>query len=136
MLQDLITNVLAAREALLAGGVIGNRLNPWHLNLAASAYRIQAYTLQIPDRFGFFLPGPPRLQVYQAAMFMILFFMTCVSLILVTAMFSFFCLVRLPNLLQLAFLCYSMPVGLFCRCWILSWGDRTRAPGYEWRTGR
>jgi hypothetical protein len=38
MIHDLITIILAAREALLVGGVIDNRLNPWHLNLATSAY--------------------------------------------------------------------------------------------------
>ncbi len=42
------------------------KLNPVHLALGIRGYWIQSQVLHIPDRFGFFSPGPPRLQVHQA----------------------------------------------------------------------
>lgn len=35
------------------------RLNPVYLAIASRSYRIQSHTLHIPDRSGFFSPGPP-----------------------------------------------------------------------------
>lgn len=45
------------------------RLNPALLAFAVNAYRIQSQILRIPDRFGLFSAGPPRLQVWEADMF-------------------------------------------------------------------
>ncbi|KAK6954768.1 hypothetical protein Daesc_004737 [Daldinia eschscholtzii] len=47
-----------------------NTLNPVRLAVGARCYRIQSRLLRIPDRYGIFSPGPPRLQVYQAGRFM------------------------------------------------------------------
>ncbi|KAL8948227.1 MAG: hypothetical protein Q9222_005563, partial [Ikaeria aurantiellina] len=40
-------------------------LNTAVLAIANTGYRIQSHILRIPDRMGFFAPGPPRLQVYE-----------------------------------------------------------------------
>jgi hypothetical protein len=49
--------------------VIDHNLNPVHLAIARRGYAIQSNVLRIPDRFGFFAPGPPRLQAYNGAKF-------------------------------------------------------------------
>jgi hypothetical protein len=48
---------------------IDGQLNPVHLGVAAHGYWIQSSVLHIPNRFGFFSPGPPRLQVFHGALF-------------------------------------------------------------------
>ena len=42
-------------------------LNPMLLAFATEGYRIQSQYLGIPDRWGYFSPGTPRLQVHEAA---------------------------------------------------------------------
>lgn len=42
-------------------------LNPVHLAIAERGYWIQSRILRIPDRFGYFSPGPLQLQAYQSA---------------------------------------------------------------------
>ena len=53
-------------RSFFAGPVINGELNPAALTFGQAGYRIQSQKLHIPDRFGWFAPGPPRLQVYDA----------------------------------------------------------------------
>ncbi|RYP65286.1 hypothetical protein DL770_009032 [Monosporascus sp. CRB-9-2] len=62
---SLTSGILKAVKALLSPQIIDNRLNPYYLAVATRAYWIQSHILRIPDRFGFFSPGPPRLQVLE-----------------------------------------------------------------------
>jgi hypothetical protein len=50
--------------------IINNRsLNPVQAAIGIRGYHIQSKVLHIPDRFGFFSPGPLRLQVREGALF-------------------------------------------------------------------
>ncbi len=89
MLDRIISRVLAVFKSLqtmnnayLAGEIVNNQLNPTHLAIATAGYRIQTETFHIPDRFGFFVAGPPRLQVRQAALFIHVIQGICLSLVL------------------------------------------------------
>lgn len=57
-----------------------NTLNPDLLTLGTTGYWIQSHILYIPDRYGFFSPGPPRLQVNQGFLFIFLSIMIVSSL--------------------------------------------------------
>lgn len=52
-----------------------SRLNPHHLALATRGYRIQSRVLHVPDRYGIFSPGPPRLQVHEGSTFFVMILM-------------------------------------------------------------
>ncbi|EQB58403.1 hypothetical protein CGLO_01351 [Colletotrichum gloeosporioides Cg-14] len=47
------------------------RLNTAHLAIATRGYYIQTEIFRIPERFGVFSPGPPRLQAHQGFLFVI-----------------------------------------------------------------
>ncbi|RYP80877.1 hypothetical protein DL769_002255 [Monosporascus sp. CRB-8-3] len=75
-------NILMAVKGLLGPEVLANvnnggvpSLNPYHIAIATGGYRIQSRVLNIPDRWDFFSPDPPRLQVHQGASFL---FMTLI----------------------------------------------------------
>lgn len=81
MVGKLISNILAISQGDWAGQIVNNPLNPLNLTIATTEYRIQSRTLQIPDRFGFFSPGPPRLQVHDGGMFIVIVGLICMNLI-------------------------------------------------------
>ena len=80
MSGELISNILAVPKGAFAGQIVNNQLNPLHLAVANTGYRIQSRTLQILDRFGLFSPGPPRLQVHEGLSFIIMVLWICLSL--------------------------------------------------------
>ena len=131
MFDKLISDILAIPKEVFAGQIVNNQLNPLHLAVAITGYRIQSRTLQIPDRFGFFSPGPPRLQVHEGLSFIIMIGWICLSLIF-DAFSVFLCrLYGLPTCQKLgaAFLLIIVPgVVLF---WIVAVYGRRRALGYE-----
>ena len=132
MLFTLISNILTYSKAALAGEIVNNRLNPIHLSFAAVAYAIQSQTLHIPDQYGFFSPGPPRLQVYEAAAFFAAVFGTW--LVLVSSGFVVLCMILggMPHWLRggVGFLLLTVFLAVFF--WTSMWYDRRRAPGYDW----
>ncbi len=132
MFGKLISNILAIPKGVFAGQIVNNRLNPLHLAIATTGYQIQSRTLQIPDRFGFFSPGPPRLQVHEGLSFIIMVGWICLNLIF-NAFSVFVCrLYGLPTCQKLgaAFSLTIVPgVVLF---WVGAVYGRRRAPGYEW----
>ena len=69
MSGKFIGNILTILKEAFAGEIVNNQLNSLRLAIATTGYRIQSCTLQIPDRFGFFSPGPPRLQVFEGLSF-------------------------------------------------------------------
>lgn len=56
-------------KTFFACETFNNRLHAVLLSIATIGYRIQSQSLHIPDRFGFFSSGPPRLQVQEAKSF-------------------------------------------------------------------
>jgi hypothetical protein len=133
MLTNIMNTVFTAREAFLAGAVINNTFNPWHLSFASSAYIIQSTKIHIPDHHGFFSRGPPRLQVHQAACFaaimFIALFMTGV------AAWSFLMLMSLRSTVKMKFVAaYSgMLICFIVGMWAITLGDEAWKLGYVWR---
>ncbi|KAJ8126140.1 hypothetical protein O1611_g7499 [Lasiodiplodia mahajangana] len=55
--------------SLWSGQVVGNRINPIYLGIGVRGYQIQSQVLRVPDRWGIFSPGPPRLQANEGFSF-------------------------------------------------------------------
>ena len=134
MFNKTLTNILTIPREAFAGQIINDRLNPFHLALASNGYRVQSRTLRIPDRYGFFSPGPPRLQVYEAVDFITM--ICCIAIILVFNALMVFAsrLDRLPPPKPLGSAALFLGMNLFVVIifWIVAIHDRHRAPGYEW----
>jgi hypothetical protein len=64
-----VTEILSTVRLALRSDVIDHSLNPVRLAIARRGYLIQSDILHIPDRFGYFSPGPPRLQAFEGGMF-------------------------------------------------------------------
>jgi len=65
MPHDLTSSILEAITAPFTPHMIAfNIPNSVHLAVATIGYWIQSQQLKIPDRYGFFSLGPPRLQVH------------------------------------------------------------------------
>ncbi|EHK21331.1 uncharacterized protein TRIVIDRAFT_223103 [Trichoderma virens Gv29-8] len=70
-------NALSAMDtikAMFSPAITRNQPNPVYVEMAARCYHIQSRVLHIPDRFGYFLPGPPRLAAQDAFAFALIFF--------------------------------------------------------------
>ena len=132
MFGKFISNSLAIYKEAFAGEIVNNQLNPLHLAIATTGYRIQSCTLQIPDRLGLFSPGPPRLQAHEGFCFIIVVFWYCV-VIFNGALMIFSS--RGHGLLTCqklgAIYLISMVPGTLM-IWIMAVNDPRRAPGYEW----
>jgi hypothetical protein len=134
LLLPLVQHVVTAGRAWLAGGeIIDNRLNPNYLAIATTGYRIQS-SLHIPNRIGFFSPGPPRLQVHQATSFIYMVIVTCVIGSLDGLTVLWMTLRPLPDtdLPKTCVIFVSVLVGLVVFFWVLECCNGRRAPGYEW----
>ena len=76
ILRNLLNTTLTTTRTFLSSSTINAHPNLLHLTLATRGYTIQSQTLYIPNRLGFFSPGPPRLQVRQAWLFGMMAFAT------------------------------------------------------------
>ncbi|RYP07058.1 hypothetical protein DL764_002749 [Monosporascus ibericus] len=136
MPPSITGDVLKVVKGLLSPQIIDNRLNPYHLAVATRAYWIQSHILRIPDRFGFFSPSPPRLQVHQSDWLIIL--VTMFGVLLCTAFFlsgTVALLYRLgerpvPTLLGPM---VALTVVTMASLWVLQCFDPRRALDYDWR---
>ena len=132
MPHNLTGNFLATAKGFLGPEIVDNRLNPVLLATATSGYRIQSHLLHIPDRFGFFLPGPPRLQVYQGAFFAFVVTGTCFSIVLGGFALLLMKLNGRPISPWLVVAMATMTVATVVTIWALACFDRHRAPDYDW----
>ena len=82
MLYNLISNILTTAKGVFAGKIVDNGLNPLHLAIATTGFRIQSCTLHIPNRIYFFSPGPPRLQGDEATPFIVLVCGSCLGIVM------------------------------------------------------
>lgn len=133
MFGEVIGSIVAVYKEAFAGQVINNRLNPLHLAVATTGYRVQSQTLQVPDRFGFFSPGPPRLQIHEGLYFILVVGSICLSLI-GDAFCVFVCnLHGAPTCQKLgAAYLLTLVVPVVIVLWIAAIYDPRRVPGYEW----
>lgn len=126
-------------ELLKPQVIASNTLNPKLLALGKRGYQFQQQVLRIPDRYGFFSPSPPRLQVYQAFLFTALYVMViCTSLMAVPTLFL---ASSLPvrdereriQIWQPAALMVAIVVGAIAFIWTGACLHRNRAPDYVWK---
>jgi hypothetical protein len=131
----MFNNTIATLRLFHAGQVLSDppRLNPLFVSLGTNAYRIQSQTLGIPDDFGMFSAGPPRLQAYEAGKFLLM--CSCLLIILFWTTFTLaICwLARTKNFWWIALMLYASILGTAACVWAISC-ERTgrRAPGYVW----
>jgi hypothetical protein len=118
--------------ALKAGEIINGRLNPTHFATATSAYHIQARTLRVPNRFGFFSSGPHRLQVREASIFICLVGSICFTVILFGFMIYPLTLGPPGDTVKLLAVVLSLVVFKILLFWVLDCSNPRRAPGYQW----
>lgn len=124
-------NLVTAIKQHFGPRQVKGQLNPTHLTIATQSYRIQSDILHIPDRFGFFSPGPLRLQAHQGAEFGILFFLLGVICILGIGIIVWF-RARGDPVFILASAMMLVIVGVAISIWIMSWYDRRRSKDYDW----
>ncbi|KAK1831155.1 hypothetical protein QBC39DRAFT_434342 [Podospora conica] len=138
-MAGLLSGIYHCLRLMLGPGVIDGRLNPFHLALARSFYWIQSQIFHIPDRFGMFSPGPPRLQVFEGGLlvFELLFLAHMVSAGMWGMLFAHVN-VTWTNSLHVdkvsKIICFMVlfPVVL---CWplqVMLLRQSQRAPGYIW----
>ena len=128
-----ISNIVAFFKEVFAGQIVNNQLNPIHLAVATTGYRIQSQSLQIPDRFGIFSPGPPRLQVHEGLAFITMVALICLTLVLDAFNVLVCSLYGQPNCRKLgAIFPPLILVPGFAFFWIAAVYDRRRVPRYEW----
>ncbi|KAI1340323.1 hypothetical protein F5Y15DRAFT_54601 [Xylariaceae sp. FL0016] len=72
MFFDFIGRTVGAIFGIFRPQISDGSLNQSHLAIATYGYHIQSQLLHIPDHWGWFSPGPPRLQVAQGAIFALL----------------------------------------------------------------
>ncbi|RFU73380.1 hypothetical protein TARUN_8877 [Trichoderma arundinaceum] len=128
---NIINTIMATVKQLFSDQIIDNRLNPVHVAIASKGHQFQSRVLHIPDRFGLFSPGPPRLQAAEG--FQVVF-MSCilgfVSLPAVVAVL----LARLKGrpvlLLALGLAAMIFSTAIFF--WVGVCSDRRRSPDYDW----
>ena len=132
MSGELISNIRAIPKMAFAGQIVNNQLNPLHLAIANTGYRIQSRKLQIPDRFGLFAPGPPRLQVHEGWSFIIMVCWICLTL--ASNAFSVFLSRRygLPACQKFGAIFSVTTVPGAVLFWVVAIHDGHRAPGYQW----
>lgn len=132
MLHNLISNILTIAKGVFAGEIVDHHLNPVHLAIATTGFRIQARTLHIPHRIDFFSPGPPRLQVHEAASFIILMFGFCFGIVSGCFVIFVIRLCGLPNALKGGAVMLSMIIAQAVVIWVIVCCDPRRIPGYDW----
>lgn len=132
MLGNFISKMFVIPKQAFAGEIVDNRLNPLHLAIATTGYRIQSRILQIPDRFGFFSSGPPRLQVQQGLLFIVGACKASFDTVFL-ALVVLLCYVNgLPNYRRIAAVFSVMVISQVVMIYALGCWNPRRAPGYVW----
>ncbi len=113
--------------------IVSDTLNPIHLALSTRGYWFQSHILSIPDRYGFFSPGPPRLQAYQGFLSLILFIMIVCEIFLGT--FVIFLASLKPDRKPIWVLIPAISasaIGVVAFIWAGSCFHENRRPDYDW----
>jgi hypothetical protein len=108
-------------------------LNPVHLTFATKGYWIQSHILCIPDRYGFFSPGPPRLQVHQGFLSNVLLLMIVCDIFFGLA--TVFWMSSKPDhkpIWKVVVFMVAVVGGVVATIWVMECYGKRRAPNYEW----
>jgi hypothetical protein len=130
----ILETFLDTAKAVRAGEIVDGRLNPIHLFIATTGYRIQFETLHIPDHLAFFSSSPPRLQAHQATWFIVLWYWLCPFAIITGVLMDILlrCLMKRPATLE-AFVVAAVLFVYGCTfVWILMCNGYRRDAGYQW----
>ncbi|GJC95894.1 hypothetical protein CH63R_02160 [Colletotrichum higginsianum IMI 349063] len=115
---------------IFAPQVIDNRLNPVHLAIGIRCYQIQTEVLGIPEQYGLFSSGPPRLQVFQGSTIPTLYLSIAFPVVvLVVAML--YLRNENTNMWPLVGL-VACAITIYALLWYMLCVDPRRAPDYEW----
>jgi len=127
-------SILDALAGALSSQVTASKtLNPVHLAIATRGYWIQSQILCIPNRYGFFSPGPPRLQVYQAFLSIALLVMIVLDIFLGALVVLLIALK--PNnkpIWKFVVVMVAYVGSVVAAIWVLECYSKHRAPDYEW----
>ncbi|TID02395.1 hypothetical protein CH35J_003663 [Colletotrichum higginsianum] len=110
--------------------VIDNRLNPVHLAIGIFGYQIQTEILGIPEQYGFFSSGPPRLQVSQGIMFPAYVSLAAFPLVFLGVIVLLRGNENVDAWILMRFIAITASVTVLF--WYLEYADPRRAPDYEW----
>lgn len=126
-----LSQISTTVKLLLGELIIDGQLNPVHLAIGRRGYGIQSRTLRIPDRCGWFSPGPARLQAEQG----FLFFWLCVALVMSAGHTTLEVVSNraegLP-VLGITWTAVSSASLVVIVMWIVVCFDRRRSSGYKW----
>lgn len=131
MSHNLTSNALTAVKGFLGPGISNGRLNPVYLAIVTRGYWIQSHVLHIPDRFGFFSSGPPRLQVHQSASFAFLTVGVAFSIVWGPLTVLLAKLMGRP-ISRLAGAMGFLQIAVVAVIWALACFDHRREPDYDW----
>ncbi|KAH9230587.1 hypothetical protein CCHR01_07917 [Colletotrichum chrysophilum] len=113
--------------------IIHGQLNPTYLAVAARGYHIQSSVLHIPDRYGWFTPGSPRLQCRQGAAMSFCLFLV----VLLTALYGYtLYTLKYVHKRQTELMEWMFGISLafvVLAPWLAMHHDPRRAPNYEWK---
>ena len=124
------TTVRWSFTELFADEIIDGLLNPSLLAVATAGHHIQSQILGIPHRWGFFSPGLPRLQVFEAQLSIIAFLLNCLTPMV---LFTLSLLLGLPTGKTLGFLIGELVIPISLKFWSLAVYSPRRKPDYEWK---
>jgi len=125
----------AVKNCLLDQVDSDGNLNPTLLALASRCYRIQSHVLHVPDNWGFFSPGPPRLQVHQGAGLVVVLGLQ-VHTAALGGFVVYMLVIRNRPVFGLVGFLLAMHLATLVAFWALSLFDRHRAIGYDWGDGK
>ena len=106
-------------------------VNPFHIAIAARGYQIQSHVFQIPDRFGYFSPGSPRLQAHQGSLF-VAWSALIGTMFFLAATMVYFTYLNDKHYLVAGAMCSVAVVGLVAMSWHMACRDPRRNPDYDW----
>jgi hypothetical protein len=133
MLHNFISNILYIITGFFSPQVTAsNTLNPV-LALGTRGYWIQSHILSLPDRYGFFSPGSPRLQVYQAFLFIFLSIMiVSTSFAGAFLVFAMSCQPDRKPIWQVVVYEAAIVFGVVAMIWAMECHSENRTPDYVW----
>lgn len=85
---------------------------------------------------GFFSPGPPPLQVYQATAFIFMIGWFCFSAIMASFLVLLLRMREKPGSQIVGFIYMAVAVAEAAMIWYTVCYDSRRAPGYDWGQGK
>jgi hypothetical protein len=126
-----LTEILTTVKGFFTPRQTAGRLNPTHLAVARQGYWVQSQKLHIPDRYGFFSPGPPPLQAYQGAFFAGIITFHSISTAL-GAVILFLGKRTGTPIAVLAGTMMAIDVLFLVLAWVAACIDHRRASDYDW----